>query len=899
MASRLRAVLTRVEMPRALVRLPGQHGYRLDVDRELVDLHRFRRLVRSSRAAAGRRDHAAAVELLEEALDLWHDEPLTDLHTARSEQLRLQVRDELLDAQRALAGSQLSTGRHLAALALLEPLVRANELDEVLARHWVTALAAAGQHDDAHAFLATFRRRFRQQMRVETSVGLPPATSPAPFAGAGPRQLPTDVGDFVGHAGLLAELDALTGGSGGANVVAISGMPGIGKTTLAVHWAHRRRDQYPDGHLYLDANAYGAAPPVDPGEALGRFLRALDVPPDRIPPGVEQRRDRLNRLLNGRRVLIILDNVRNSDHVLPLLTTSSTCLTVITSRDRLTGLTVRHGVRTVTVPPLPDANCVTLFGRMVGAGRAGAEAPAVRALARLSGGLPLAVRIIGEHVAARPYVPIADLVGDLAGQLLDLDGDEEASLPVVFAWSYDALRPGLARLFRLLGLHPGRTVSTEAAAALLGEPVPQAQRLLDGLTRTHLIGQEGVRRYRFHDLVRRFAHDRAVRDVPPPEREAALDRLLDWALLTAANAAACLEPAAPPVPDLPAPTSLVPVTFAADAAALAWCEAERENLMALTRWAADHGRHRRAWQLPGVLYEILDRSGRPADVLDMLTIAVAAAERDGHAIGRIGSMSNHGAARFALHDHRQALDSFAAALQLARSVDDPDTVAYMLHNMAAVHLHLGEVGTATTLLGQVLGMARGRADRVTEAAALQRLGDAHRATGRYDQAADHYRQALELRERLGSPRGQAITHCALATLHLATAQHETALRHCRLALDLHERAPDEAARCDTLSTAADAELLLGRHRDAERTARAALALGEAIDDPARRVRALAILADVLAESGRSAAAEAARAEARELMEDLDEPELRPLRERVNDLTHLTHQSIHQSGAIPP
>ena len=881
MVSRARAVLNRVERPHALVRLSGINAYRLEIDPDLIDFHRFRRLVREARTATGDRADATAVPLLEEAVALWRDEPLADLRGARSDHLRRQMRDDLLDAQKALIAAELRIGRHFPAMARLEPLLRAHDLDDVLARHWIAGLTAAGHEDDARAYLATFRRRFRQEMHAEPAVDLQvrPAepAARAHVSAGGPRQLPADIADYTGHEDLLAELDALTAGEEGVgNVVAISGMPGVGKTSLAIHFGHRHRRHFIDGQLYVDLNGHGAAPPVDPAEALGRFLRALDVPGDRIPVGTEQRRDRLNQLLSGRKMLILLDNVFSSEQAEPLLTTSDSCVTLITSRNRLTGLVVRHGVRAVTVPPLSDGASIALLGRMVGPARAGVEPSAVHALARHSGGLPLALRIIGEQVASRPEVPICDLVDELAGHLLDNDGDEEASLAGAFAWSYDALRPEIAHLFRILGLYPGRSISTESAAALLGSPVPRVQRLLDAMARTHLIGHERLRRYRFHDLVRRFAADR-VEEETTDNRADAQRRMLDWVLLSAANAATRLEPNAPPVPDLPVRGDVTPQEFDSASAAMAWCEAERDNFAALTRWAADHGYHRHAWQLPGAVYEILDRYGNQGDMIEMLTTAKVAAERDGHPIGRIGTTINLATARCARHDYRCALDSFGEALQLARAVDDPDAMAYAMHNLGVVHLRLGEVAAAESVLGQVLDMVRLRGDHAAEAAARRRLGDVHLTMGRHSNAITDYLAALDLQERLESLRGQAITHGALAKLYLAIAEYETALTHCRLALDLYERTRDEVSRCDILVTRADVEFRLGRHDDAELRARAALEVGEEIDDPLLRVRALVVLADILDATGRVSEASSARADGLRIANDLDDPEVASLR----------------------
>ena len=404
--------------------------------------------------------------------------------------------------------------------------------------------------------------------------------------------------------------------------------------------------------------------------------------------------------------------------------------------------------------------------------------------------------------------------------------------------------------------------------------------MLDALARTHLISYERLHRYRFHDLVRRFAAGRAGDEEPVPERRAAMLRLLDWTVLTAANAAARLEPNSPPVPDLPDPTDVEPQPFCTTAEAMAWCEAERDNLAALTRWALDNGCHRHAWQLPSVVYEILDRFERQSDMLELLTNAKVAAERDAHPVGRIGTTSNLASAHFALHAYRQALTLFGEALQMARRIDDQDAVTYMLHNVATVNLTMGRVAIATETLGQVVDIARTRADHHTEAAALHRLGDAYRLTGRQDDATAVYLRALDLRVGLESLRGQAVTHGALATLHLETARHEVALRHCRLALDLHAQTRDEAALGDILATTADVERQLGRLDEAERSARGALTIAARLDDPLLRCRAYAVLADVLQAAGRTRAAAMARVDGLRLTEDLDDPVIGPLRRRL-------------------
>jgi len=894
--SRLRGALQKAGLPKALVRMPSTGAYRLDVDPDTVDFHRFRRLLAAARDAGRNGYHESCVALLDDALAIWRDEPLADLHGAHAEHLRRAMEDALLSAYKCLAESKLQIAEYDSTLAILEPILPRHDLDETLAQYWIAALSAIGRESDARAFFTIFRQRFRRSMRTEPSIELPhPAGHPGVLGGSagtagrstrinGPRQLPSDIADFTGHPELLSELDALIDPTGPAlRVIVLSGMPGVGKTTLAVHWAHGHRNRFPDGQLHINAGGYGPAAPVEPAEMLGQFLYALDVPAARIPTGVEQRRDRLNQLLATRRVLIVLDNMRDSEQVRPLLPTSETCRIVITSRNRLRGLTVREGVRNITVPPLPDETALALLSQVVGANRTQAEPAALAALARLSGGLPLAVRIIGEHVAARPRARISEVVEDLEARLLDCEGedDDEATLRTVFAWSHLALRSDAAALFDLLGLYPGETISVEAAAALAGAPAQPTEQLLNALAKSHLINHDTIRRYRFHDLVRRYAADRAHREVPAERRDRSLRRLLDWFLLSTANAKAILVPHQSPVPDLPEPTGIEPQTFATDVDAMRWCEAERSNLGAVTRWAVEQGWYRHGWQIPGTVHEIFDRYGPQDDLRDLEETALRSARIDAHRIGELGIHNILAATYFGQHDYTRAARSAEAGLNLARDLGRTAEADICLHNLAAAHLALGDSAFAVRILEEVLGRWRETGDTNRESATLHRLGEAYRQMHLYDKAAACYRQALAIRERSGWLRAQCATHVALATLFLETRHWQAALEHCARVLANHEHTKDDMARCDALTTTADVQRETGLLQDAIRSARLAVALSEDIADPIRRCRALTVLAHALAVAGHSAAADRASMEALTITQEATAPDAEVLRDRLD------------------
>ena len=888
LASRIRAVLAQAGISDGLLRLTG--AYRLDLEPTTVDYHWFKQLVRDAREAAARRDPEAAIARLVEATGLWRGEPLADLRGAHSEHLRRHMTEALLDAHKLLADCQLATGEHLSVLARLEPLVHANDLDEALAQRWIAALCASGRDDDAHAYLVAFRRRFRKEFRTEPAATIAeprhrpvPVRAPARAPVSVPRQLPRGIPDFIGHEDLLMELDSISDGTDPvSNTVVLSGMPGVGKTTLAVHWAQQRADRFPDGQLYLNANGFGTGPPMDPAAAMCRLLTALDTSGDQMPATLDQRRDRLNEILSERRMLIVLDNVRDSSQVRPLIPTSTKSFVVITSRTRLRSLTIREGVRCLTVPPLPHPDCLTLLTKVIGVARAGVEPAAVRALAHISCGLPLALRVMGQRVAEWPGTPISELVDELNAHLLTAEGgeDEEASLYSVFAWSYQALRPEVAHLFRLLGLAPTTTVSLDAAAAMVAVPAAETHVLLADLVRAHLLRSDTVRQYSFHDLLRRYAADQAVREEPDDERHDAVRRLLDWYLLSAANAAAALAPDSPPVPDLPDADRIRPLTFATDGEAMKWSEAERSNIAALARWAGQYHFHRHAWQLVGTVHEIYDRYGRQDDVLALNTLALGAARSDGHKGGEIGTLINVSATHFALRDYPAAVRYITDALRLAREVGDADAEVGCLHNLASIHLRTGRTTDAIRIYTDVLGICRRTANGVGEASSLHRLGMAYRQIGRREEAIRHYREALTVRERIGSLRGQGETLGELAAAYLESGATTLALEHCRSAVDIDTRTKDDAALCDALTTMAEANRALGALDEAAVDAGKAVALAEEIGDRQRQCLALVALADAMTEGGDVDGGRQARTHARQLLTEVPDEEAGPLRQRL-------------------
>jgi DNA-binding SARP family transcriptional activator/tetratricopeptide (TPR) repeat protein len=867
LASRIRRVFRSHGLPAALVTIPGSDQYRLDVASEHIDYHRFRNTVGRAREAARTGSHQMASELLLEALALWNEPPLADLHSDGAEHDRYHLRERVwLDACKSLFDSQLALGEYEAVISRLAPLLETRPLDETLVTQWIQALDRSGRFAEAKAFYLDFERRWRREVDTEPDVGVRDAymdlldrrkhgSSQRPATAAGslrqplpPNQLPRDVRDFTGHQRLLKDLDRLADPKDSpTGVIVIDGAPGVGKTTLAVHWARRHLDWFPDGQLFLDANAYGATPPVDPDDVLGHFLHSLGVPADRIPANGDDRRNQLSQLLANRRLLVVLDNARDAHQARPLLAATSNCLMLITSRSKLSGLAIRAGLTGVTVPTLTVDESVSLLRNTIGAQRAATATAALDELARMSSGLPLALRIIGHHVVERPRAQLSDLVDQLRSQLLAPDDefdDEDATIRTVFAWSYRALPERAADLFRLLGLHPGRSISTDAAAALLGDDVRPTERLLDVLARANLVEHDTAWRYRLHDLLRLYAADRADEEETSDQRRAAVRRMLDWYLLSANNAATLVEPRRVPVPGLPPADEITPRSFTTDAEALQWCEAERETIVAAVKCAEQYRFYDHCWQLCGTVHEVFDRFGNQDDLLRTQEIALIAAKAVNNTEAQWGTLNNLGVTHLRLGHYEQAAAYLTTSLGIAQGMPDRALRATCMLNLGIAHMRLGDIRTAISRYRQALREYERAGERLGIAVTHHHMGDACRHLKRHDEALTSYQNALRIHEDIGSLRGQGNTHAEMAALHLELHQYPQALEHCRQALELHTRTKDHTRMCEVLITSAAAHRHLGHLPEANRDAQLAEDLTDEIADSRRRGRALGRLAEI-------------------------------------------------------
>ncbi|MFC9228803.1 ATP-binding protein [Streptomyces decoyicus] len=750
-----------------------------------------------------------------------------------------------------------------------------------------------------------------------------------------PRQLPRDVWGFVGRAQELASLDAVLGQGGQEQrpsaIVAIGGTGGVGKTSLALHWAHRIRARFLHGQLYVNLRGYGPEAHVRPADALERFLRALGVPAQSIPSDLEDRSALYRSLIAERNVLVVLDNAATAGQIRPLLPGGDGCLVIVTSRSRLPSLIARDGAHRLSLEPFTPEEAISLV-QVTTDGYREADSPEELAeLTRACAHLPLAVRIAAERAASRPHLSLRDLIDDLHNEsmlweaLSSDDGDEADSVRAVFSWSYRVLPAQAARLFRLLGLHPGPEFSADAAAALSGQPTEITKSLLDLLVGSHLLEQLTPDRYQYHDLLRAYAADQAHQEEPPEQRHRALCQVLTWYLHSAVSATAAINSIYPPPPLDPCDGVVKPQTLQDQSSALRWYQAEKENLLAATQLASDHGLDQIGWQLPAVLHGIHadrppfegwftmgelglqaarrqgDKTGealiqatlgaacrnayRKKEAVEHYQAALKICCETGDLEGQQQSINALGILHLQQHQLDRALEHFKALKELAGQTASPSWQAVATGNFATTYVELGDLNKAAHLAAQALDACQHlKGDLGAHIDPLLDLSTAHRGLGHPEQALAFAQQALTIAQERDNLILQGFVLLVLGHAQRANGQRSEALESYQHSAVLHRQLRDRAREAQALDAIGETYQELDRIEEAADFHRAAVAMLRTFNNPWYLALALEHLADALsAADGEQSRRH--REEAASLIEQYNDPKALAMRERLTVALH--------------
>ena len=843
--------------PEGQLLVTRSRGYQLLASPGDVDAQRFARLAAEGRASLSAGDSPRAAELLGTALGLWQgsraladvpDSPLISAAASGLEEARVEALELRINAD-------LGCGRQAQVVAELRTLLSEHRLREGLWALLMRALYSSGRQAEAlEAYAqareviagelgvdpgAELRQLHEQMLRADAGPGSQSSATKtiaadSPFTASGPEppvtgfvpsipasqvaQLPADIPDFTGRAEHVQKLHDLLAGPGrpdspGAVVVAaVIGAGGLGKTTLAVHAAHQLRGQFPDGQLY--ANLHGAGTqPVAAGDVLARFLRDLGMDPERIPVGEEERAAQFRSRVTDRRVLIVLDDAKDAAHVRPLLPGSASCAVLVTTRSRMPDLA---GSRFVDLDVLDATEAWDMFAGIIGRERAEAEPEATRDVLGACAGLPLAIRIAGARLAARGGWTVRTIAGRLADERRRLDWLRTGDLAVraCFEVSFASLPPNgtgvdPAHAFRVLGLWPGPTIGLPAAAALLGQPEEDTADALDVLVDAQLLQAPAPDRYRFHDLLRTYAAERALAEEPEAVREDAIRRLLTWYLYTVEAVAQMIAPHRYRIPLPSADPDEEPLAFESVPDALKWCEAERPNLVAGTRQAAASGFHQLAWRLAVACLSFFHRRAYWADWVETHQIALASARAIGDRRAEALVLNNLGTA-FTRQGMDEAAECFEQALAIRREIGDLLGEAQSATNMADNYVQLKRFDEALELLNRVLEIRRQAATPYGEGVTLNNLGETFLALGRFDEAVDRLTQARQIFHDIEEIRGEGYALANLGGAYLALGHTTDAIGVLERALELRQASGERFDEAHTLRDLGRAYQLAGQ-----------------------------------------------------------------------------------------
>jgi DNA-binding SARP family transcriptional activator len=872
--SRLRAAFAG-----ALTIVHRSDGYLLVTDRAnpVIDLLRFRALRDQARET---KEDTHRASLLADALRLWRGEPLiglsgewVDAEREKWQQQRRATEHELIDAQLRLGhGEELVA--QLAARTMQYPL------DERVGGQYMLALHRAARTADALGHYQQLRTRLVDELGTDPGAALqnlhqqilaadpnlipgPTSTATEPFVT--PRQLPTAPTPFVGRRNELDQLNLTASAASPAAraddstspvsmsarpsdsqmvlISAISGAGGTGKTWLALHWAHRHVDRFPDGQLFVDLHGFSPTEqPARPADVLGGFLYALGVDRDRQPADPDRRAELYRSLVTDKRMLVVLDNAATTDQVIPLLPSGRQCVVLITSRNHLHGLIARHGARPVHLDMFTDTEAHILLAATLGSDHAEVNTQAIRELIELCGGFPLALGLIAARAITAPHLPLGDTVAELRAHGLDaLDAlDPTASLPAVLSWSLHHLSNSQRQMFALLGIAPGPDVGLSTVANLTGLSEREARAVLRILIDASLIHPAPGGRYGTHNLVRAYAAT-VAEDLPIEIRESALRRVLDYVTHTAHSAARLLDPQRDPAPLDPPTPGVRPQLLLDTQAALGWLDTEHACLLAAQRIAATQHWHPTVWHLAWALNTFHHRRGHRHDRLSVWRTALDAANHLPDPATRTRAHRTLGLAHIELGHHEDALNHLHRALALAEDQHASTQQARTHYALAWAWGQQGDDRQALNHAGRALELYRGLGQSAWEADALTAVGWFEARLGDYAIAREHCHAALTLHRLHHNLDGEADTLDSLGYIEHHSGNHSQAIEHHYGALTLRRDHGNTYQAADTLDALGHSHFTLGQHEQARTAWQQALTLYQKQgrpDDAARTQRQL-------------------------------------------------------------
>jgi DNA-binding SARP family transcriptional activator/Tfp pilus assembly protein PilF len=940
--SRLRGRLRRAVGDLVRVERPSPRLYRLRVDPDDIDLLRFQRLRHDAGAAAGRGERERALGLLRAAEELWRGEPLTEFTGAWARAARTRLVEDHRRVREERIRLQLELGRHADLIGELRELAAQNPYAQQVIASLMLALYRSGRHDESLEVYRAADRRLRDGQGIEPGTELrelhqrildqdralmdtgeataAPGVSAAAPVRTRPDTLPRDVREFTGRTSelriLLAEsAPGATGasstgrraGTTGATsagrragatgpeslpLTVVHGMPGVGKTALAIRAANGLRTAYPDGQLYVDLHAYGGQQPCDPAEALAVLLHAAGVPGP-LPHSLDERAARWRAWTARHQVLVILDNARDAAQVGPLLPGSSGCRAIVTSRNRLVGL---NGAASLHLDVLSEGEAVALFTRIAGAARlapspSASDAEALRQVVAACGCHPLAVQLLASRFRHRDAWDLPHLLDRLAEATDPLD-EFDPAVASAFQLSYAELGAPARRLFRRLALHPGPDITLRAATALAGPDTAHIRRVLEELMDGHLLAEPIRDRYRFHDLGRAFGLQICAREEPGPARHEAVERLLGYYLTAAHRADRLVHPRRRPRPPGPPQESPYAPGFADADEAVVWLTLERANLLAAARTAPDRapayaalfphvlagalktwGTWDTAAELYGAALTVLRARGdRPALARTLVERAEVLAQkrhdeaqrcatealilfrglRDPH--GCADALLQSGRAHLAAGHGETALRVLDRAIERYQQIGDRGGEADCLNIQGAALHYAGRYGEALERVRAMLTVHEALGNLAGQARALNNLGELRFLQERYDDARAHYERSLALVRQFGGRQELAILDTNLGAVHQATGNTARALACFRRALDSHRAGGDTLGEANVLISMGTAYAESGRTDEALRHFAEAEQAARGIDNAYERQRALIGTADAHHRSGRHATA---------------------------------------------